>query len=140
MEEKENCEMQDKDQKIRWYQHVTVEPTLFLYMMAFMVTAVCENVYFNYKSCTVNHGYPHEICIDLANHSAVKKEVQKTTSNFLQYNNIAGHIIPIVLALFIGSFSDRRGRKLPLIMGLVGKFIYSGNNFQLTGCRYSKYI
>lgn len=110
MDEKENREIEIENEKKRWYQHITVEPTLFLYMMAFMVTSVVENVYFNYKSCTVNHGYSHEICIDLAKHGDIKKQVQKTTSNFLQYNNIAGHIIPIVLALFIGSFSDRRGR------------------------------
>lgn len=46
-------------------------------------------------------------------------------SNFHQWNNIAGHIVPIVLALFLGSWSDRRGRKLPLLLGLFGKLIYS---------------
>jgi PCFT/HCP family folate transporter-like MFS transporter 1/3 len=96
----------------RWWKHfrVTVEPSLFLYMMAFMVTTVVENVYYNYKSCTANHNFTHEICIELEKHDDVKKLVQKTTSNFLQNNNIAGHIIPIILALFMGSFSDRRGR------------------------------
>lgn len=34
-------------------------------------------------------------------------------------------MIPFILALFLGSFSDRRGRKFPLLMGLIGKFIYS---------------
>lgn len=94
----------------RWYKMVTVEPTLFLYMMAFMITSVVENVFFVYKACTVNHGYSHEICIDIQDHEDIKKEVQKTTSNFLQYNSIAGHVIPILLALFIGAFSDKRGR------------------------------
>lgn len=45
-------------------------------------------------------------------------------SNFNQWNNIAGHIFPIVIALFIGSWSDRRGRKLPLLLGLTGKLAY----------------
>lgn len=27
--------------------------------------------------------------------------------------------------MFMGSWSDRRGRKVPLLIGLVGKFIYS---------------
>lgn len=34
-------------------------------------------------------------------------------------------MVPIILALFFGNWSDRRGRKLPLIVGLLGKFIYS---------------
>jgi MFS transporter, PCFT/HCP family, solute carrier family 46, member 3 len=63
-----------------------------------------------YKSCTVNHNYSHEICINIQNFSDVNKEVQKTTSTFFQYNSIAGHVIPIILAFFMGSFSDKRGR------------------------------
>jgi PCFT/HCP family folate transporter-like MFS transporter 1/3 len=89
---------------------ITVEPTLVLYMLAFMLTAVVENVFFVYKSCTVNHGYSHEICMELEKHNETKAEVQRTTSTFLQWNSIAGHVIPIILAFFLGSFSDRRGR------------------------------
>jgi MFS transporter, PCFT/HCP family, solute carrier family 46, member 3 len=122
----EKVEVKVHDEKReRWYQKISVEPTLFLYMFAFMTTAVAENVFFVYKTCTVNHGYSHDICIKIENHNDIKKEVQITTSNFFQYNSIAGHVIPIGLALFLGSFSDRRGRKLPLIIGLIGKFIYS---------------
>ncbi|KAJ8967611.1 hypothetical protein NQ314_002729 [Rhamnusium bicolor] len=36
-----------------------------------------------------------------------------------------GHGVPIVLALFMGAWSDRRGRKLPLLLGLLGKLYYS---------------
>lgn len=58
--------------------------------------------------------------------SKIKYEhFQVTVSSFHQWNNIAGHVVPIILALFFGNWSDRRGRKLPLIIGLLGKFIYS---------------
>ena len=33
--------------------------------------------------------------------------------------------MPIILAFFTGNWSDRRGRKLLLILGLFSKFIYS---------------
>jgi len=46
-------------------------------------------------------------------------------SEFHQWNDIAGHVVPIILAMFYGNWSDRRGRKLPLILGLTGKLIYS---------------
>jgi MFS transporter, PCFT/HCP family, solute carrier family 46, member 3 len=46
-------------------------------------------------------------------------------SNFHQWNNIGGHVIPIILALFLGAWSDKRGRKIPLILGLIGKLYYS---------------
>lgn len=50
---------------------------------------------------------------------------QITTATFHQWENISAHVVPIILALFLGSWSDRRGRKVPLLMGLSGKFIYS---------------
>lgn len=109
----------------RWYQKITVEPSMFLYMMAFMLTSVIEQVFFLYKACTVNHGYSHDVCINIENYQDIKKEVQITTSTFHMWNNIAMYVVPIVLALFLGAWSDRRGRKLPLILGLIGKFIYS---------------
>jgi hypothetical protein len=93
-----------------WYHLITVEPTLFLYMLAFMFTSVIESVFFVYKACTVNHGYSHEICIEIEKHAGIKTEVQKTTSTFFQYNSVASQVIPIMLAFFIGAFSDRRGR------------------------------
>ncbi|XP_055642314.1 proton-coupled folate transporter [Toxorhynchites rutilus septentrionalis] len=109
----------------RWFQKITVEPSMFLYMMAFMLTSVVEQGFFLYKACTVNHGYSHDVCINIENHSNIKKEVQVTTSTFHMWNSIAMYAVPTVLALFLGAWSDRRGRKLPLILGLIGKLIYS---------------
>lgn len=116
---------EDSPQPERWYRKITVEPSMFLYMMAFMLTSVVEQVFFLYKACTVNHGYSHDICINIENYQEIKKEVQITTSTFHMWNNIAMYAVPIILALFLGAWSDRRGRKLPLILGLIGKLIYS---------------
>lgn len=46
---------------------ITVEPTMFLYMMAFMLTTVIEEALFVYKACTVNHGFNKTICDDISN-------------------------------------------------------------------------
>ncbi|XP_002135392.1 proton-coupled folate transporter isoform X2 [Drosophila pseudoobscura] len=105
----------------------SVEPTMFLYMFAFMITSVVEQSFFLYKACRVNNNFSEAICTNIhkAENEAYKKQSLETTAWFLQWENISAHIFPIVMALFLGSFSDRRGRKLPLLMGLVGKFIYS---------------
>lgn len=108
-----------------WIKDVSVEPTMWLFMMAFMITSVVEQAFFVYKSCRVDHGYSEKICSNLNDNETIKTAVQLTVSNFHQWNNIAGHVVPIILAFFYGNWSDRRGRKLPLIMGLLGKFIYS---------------
>lgn len=110
-----------------WYKEISVEPTMFLYMFAFMVTSVVEQDFFLQKACRVNNNLTDEICehIKDSENAEYKVQVQKTTAWFLQWQSISGHVFPIILALFLGAFSDRRGRKLPLLMGLVGKFIYS---------------
>ncbi|KOX73402.1 Proton-coupled folate transporter, partial [Melipona quadrifasciata] len=110
---------------LKWIEHISVEPTMWLYMMAYMITSVVEQAFFVYKACRVDHGYSEEICSNLTDNETIKTEVQVTVSSFHQWNNIAGHVVPIILALFFGNWSDRRGRKLPLIIGLLGKFIYS---------------
>ncbi|XP_065159331.1 probable peptidoglycan muropeptide transporter SLC46 [Atheta coriaria] len=106
---------------------ITVEPTMILYMMAFMTTSVVEQALFVDKACRVNHNYTKEICDDIANpkYKDINKEVQVTVSEFHQWNDIAGHVIPIILAFFVGAWSDKRGRKIPLLLGLIGKFYYS---------------
>ncbi|XP_044758271.1 solute carrier family 46 member 3 isoform X2 [Coccinella septempunctata] len=107
--------------------HITVEPTLYLYMMAFMITSVLENAFFIDKACRVNHHFNSTVCDDIANevYSDLNKEVQVTVSNFNLINDIAGHTGQIILALFMGAWSDKRGRKMPLLLGLIGKFYYS---------------
>ncbi|XP_017043048.1 proton-coupled folate transporter [Drosophila ficusphila] len=115
----------------QWAWHVvksiSVEPTMFLYMFAFMITSVVEQNFFLYKSCRVNNNFTEEICRNLnkPENKEFKDQSLLTNAWFLQWENISAHIFPIILALFLGSFSDRRGRKLPLLMGLVGKFVYS---------------
>lgn len=128
----ENNDMAERNKRKRnWclpcFRHVTVEPVITFYMLAFMITTVVEQSFFVNKACRVNHKFNETVCQNLhkPEYSTSNTEVQKTVSTFLQWNNIAGHIIPIFLALFMGAWSDRRGRKLPLILGLIGKLYYS---------------
>ncbi|XP_037940194.1 proton-coupled folate transporter [Teleopsis dalmanni] len=110
-----------------WYKKISVEPTMFLYMFAFMITSVVEHDFFLQKACRVNNNFSDEICSNIRadEYKEYKEKVQVTTAKFYQWENISAHVFPIILALFLGSFSDRRGRKFPLLMGLCGKFIYS---------------
>ncbi|XP_025075002.1 proton-coupled folate transporter isoform X1 [Pogonomyrmex barbatus] len=110
-----------------WTKHISVEPTMWLFMMAFMFTSVVEQDFFKHKACRVDHGYSEQVCMSLNdnNNTDIKTKVQMTVSEFQQWNDIAGHLVPIILAMFYGNWSDRHGRKLPLVLGLTGKFIYS---------------
>ncbi|XP_044742228.1 solute carrier family 46 member 3-like [Chrysoperla carnea] len=111
----------------KWYTKISVEISISLYMLAFMLTTVFEQAFFVHKACISNHGFSQNICDHLydkkfENYSHV---VQVTVSNYLQWDSLATNIIPMILVLFLGSWSDKYGRKFPLILGLCGKFFYS---------------
>ncbi|XP_052746888.1 proton-coupled folate transporter [Bicyclus anynana] len=108
-----------------WYKKITVEPVMFFYMMAFMITSVIEQTFYVFRTCTVNHGYSADICYNISKYSDINKEVQVTVSLFHQWNGIAGHVVPLLLAFFLGSYSDKRGRKVLLCGGLLGKLFFS---------------
>ncbi|XP_073954643.1 lysosomal proton-coupled steroid conjugate and bile acid symporter SLC46A3 isoform X2 [Choristoneura fumiferana] len=114
-----------KNIRAPWYKYITVEPTMFLYMMAFMITNVVEQTFYVFRACNVNHGYSPEICYNITAYPDVNTEVQVTVSTFLQWNGIATHIVPLILAFFLGSYSDKRGRKTVILAGLIGKLYFS---------------
>ncbi|CAK1588674.1 unnamed protein product [Parnassius mnemosyne] len=98
---------------------------MFFYMLAFMITSVIEQTFYVFKACTINHGYSEEICHNISSYKEINNEVQVTVSTFHQWNGIASHIVPLLLAFFIGSYSDKRGRKAILLAGLLGKLYFS---------------
>ncbi|KAK9752753.1 Major Facilitator Superfamily [Popillia japonica] len=105
----------------RYLNLITVEPSMSFYMMAFMITSVVEQAFFIHKACRVNHGLNATICDNLTadEHKDINKEVQVTVSTFHQWNDVAGHVGQILLAFFMGAWADRRGRKIPLLMGIL---------------------
>ncbi|XP_041987003.1 solute carrier family 46 member 3 [Aricia agestis] len=109
----------------QWYTYVTVEPPMFLYMMAYMITSVIEQTFYVFQACRVNHGQPEDVCYNIQDYEDINKEVQVTVSTFHQWNGIAANIIPLLLAFFLGTYSDKRGRKVLLLVGLLGKLYFS---------------
>lgn len=57
---------------------ITVEPTMILYMMAFMTTTVVEQAFFVYKACTVDHNLNKTVCDNISDekYSDINKQVQ----------------------------------------------------------------
>ncbi|CAH2218132.1 jg2149 [Pararge aegeria aegeria] len=69
-------EIPRKEKKQPWYKKITVEPVMFFYMMAFMITSVIEQTFYVFRACTVNHGYSEEICYNISSYSDVNIDVQ----------------------------------------------------------------
>lgn len=59
----------------KWYQYITVEPIMFLYMFAFQLTSVIEQDFFVKKACRANLNYTDDICNNLNAHNTSKEAV-----------------------------------------------------------------
>ena len=100
---------------------ITVEPVMFLYMFGnFMLFITVQSLIYD-KVCQQN--FNETICTNLNNesHKVEEEFVQKNTSHWLLYSNLAMGIPSLFsVILFIGPWGDRVGRKKPILASLIG--------------------
>lgn len=95
---------------------ITVEPLLTLYIIANILTAFsAQNLYLE-KACRVNLNFGDEICSALArretqNFTSQEIQVQKLVASMNGWKMIVQTFIPCLMILFVGSWSDRNGRR-----------------------------
>ncbi|XP_070493999.1 lysosomal proton-coupled steroid conjugate and bile acid symporter SLC46A3-like [Chironomus tepperi] len=119
-------------QKIfKFAKNVTVEPLLPLYIIASVLTAyAAQNLYLD-KACRVNLGYSDEICDalrrkDSNNLTHVEIDVQKVVVGMQKWKIVIQSFIPCLLILFVGSWSDRHGRRKPcMLIPIFGELVSS---------------
>lgn len=107
---------------------ITVEPVM-------LVDGACkeamliytENVQMN-RICSVKLGYSPEVCANLTAHPQESISVQREFSLFAFYNSILMSIPPLIFILFMGAWSDKYGRKIPLLVTMGGHMIYAAGN------------
>lgn len=80
----------------------------------YLIRAVCYEIL-----KTNNQGNETE-CSSLENHPAMEDQVQKQSGYYLIYYRLLLNIPAILLSLFCGSYSDRHGRKLPILLPCFG--------------------
>ncbi|XP_044757876.1 uncharacterized protein LOC123316031 [Coccinella septempunctata] len=110
--------------KLSWkfLKILTVEPVLVLYVTSsMMATLTTENLNLE-KACLVNLNFNVTVCQALVerNNTAYSADqeikVQKLVSSMLAYKTGIQGVIPFLLMLFLGSWSDRNRRRKPFIL------------------------
>lgn len=113
---------------------ITVEPLIGSYVMA---TVLCGPMLINLefeKACRVNLGLNDSVCenilsANIENLTEVNNEIQILISNMHSWQQPVQSIMPLILVLFLGSFSDRhKWRKPFLVIPIFGEF------FSVIGC------
>ncbi|KAJ8980669.1 hypothetical protein NQ317_013281 [Molorchus minor] len=113
---------------------ITVEPLVTAYIMA---SVLCRPALVNLeyeKACRVNLNYNDTVCdailqSNYENYTNENDEVQFVVSNMHSWQQPVESIVPLILVLFLGSYSDRHKWRKPLLLfPIIGEF------FAVVGC------
>lgn len=119
-------------QLIKHLKIITVEPLAALYQMSVILSKpALDNLEFE-KACRVNLNFNDTICEAILkgkyeNYTPQNHEVQAVISNMHSWQQPVQSIMPLVLALFLGSFSDHYKLRKPFLLlpllGQVGGYV-----------------
>ena len=105
---------------------ITVEPVLFLSYIAFGFYSATDYALIYNKTCL--SFYRTDVCDNIQEEEFSQQEynVQKTASQWRMYLDLC-YLFPTTISIAIqGYWSDRFGRKLPIVVPLLGEFIAHG--------------
>ncbi|CAG5058556.1 unnamed protein product [Parnassius apollo] len=103
------------------FNNVTVEPTMFLFVSPALLTILTSQNFGLEKACRVNLNFTTEICDSLRaqnieSQNEFERDTQKLFTYFMAWKTYLSSAIPCALALFIGSWSDKTGRRKVFIL------------------------
>lgn len=108
--------------------NITVEPMLLLYLLPSSMSGIATQNLNLEKACRVNLKMNESICDGLASRnssmyqSSDEAYVQKYVASMYAWKTVIQSLIPAVLLLFMGSWSDRHKRRKPcIIMPVLGE-------------------
>ncbi|KAM9347979.1 lysosomal proton-coupled steroid conjugate and bile acid symporter SLC46A3 isoform 1-T1 [Symphorus nematophorus] len=110
-----------------------VEPVVALYAFSsFLIYPLVQQyVYRRLWEQLTNTTYPISdntsrcAASNSSNHSSYHEEVQKQASLFSLYSDLLSTIPSLIVTLMLVAYSDRGGRKITIIMPLIGTLIYT---------------
>ena len=100
------------------WKNITVEPVVFLYFLSQgLILVIRPNLLLD-KACNIKLNYTAEICNNLTGNYLI--EAQKVVTDYERIYNIASSGPRILYVLFAGPWSDKNGRKLLLLLPVIG--------------------
>lgn len=102
-----------------------IEPIIFLYNLAFMITSVVEQSLFLYQACHNDFKIAKNICLEIEINPEIKEFIHEDVAYFQKYNVIITEIIVLVTPIILVCYFRFIDKKYFIILGLFGKLIYS---------------
>ncbi|KAJ8412520.1 hypothetical protein AAFF_G00128560 [Aldrovandia affinis] len=124
-----------------------VEPIVAIYAFAsFLVFPLVQQyVYRRLWEEITNTTYPvadqtSRCAANSSNHSSYHEEVQKAASLFSLYSELFSMIPSLIVTLMLVAYSDHRGRKITIILPLVGALIYTASFLAISFFELNLYL
>ncbi|XP_064104314.1 lysosomal proton-coupled steroid conjugate and bile acid symporter SLC46A3-like [Macrobrachium nipponense] len=106
---------------------ITVEPALCMFFLGYgMENVFITNLWID-KICRFHFNYSDEVCraLDSGKYPEEQTNVQKTTTVYNVYAHVLQYLPAVFVVLLLGTWSDKRGRRLPIIVPFLGYFLTS---------------
>lgn len=98
---------------------LTIEPVLFSFMLAYFMNITNLTNMMMDKGCLFHMNYSADICSNLSYHESEKKKVEILANNYSLYANLTSFLAAFIM-IFIAPWSDKYGRRVPLLMSVAG--------------------
>ncbi|XP_050422784.1 proton-coupled folate transporter-like [Adelges cooleyi] len=109
--------------------NVTIEPIFACYVMSYVLISLTMSNLNMQKACKVNLKYSDEICVSLVEKNTTEYAeeeiiVQELVASMLIWQTCVQSFFPCILMLFIGSWSDRHGKRVVcMLLPLYGELL-----------------
>jgi len=114
-----------KEKLAKVSKQITMEPAMFLDGVSYSVMIVAtENLQMN-TICRVNLNYTEQVCSNISAYTEESKHYQEKFGYFQQKNGVLMSILPLFFILFVGAWSDKYGRKLPIMAATFGHVLWA---------------
>lgn len=110
-------------------ENITVEPMLACYIIPSVLASLTTQNLNLEKACRVNLGYTQEVCDALTarrtqNYTVEERHVQQLVASMGVWKNALQSGLPALLIMFVGSWSDRWGKRKPcMLIPIVGELL-----------------
>jgi MFS family permease len=98
-------------------KEVSVEVSALLYVTSAIGSALISQQLLLEKCCLYQLSYPEDVCshLDAQPNQNAQNAVQKLAAKYNMYNSLFGYVVPVLVALFIGNWTDKYGRKSMIV-------------------------
>ncbi|XP_013789865.2 proton-coupled folate transporter-like [Limulus polyphemus] len=97
-----------------------IEPFLFLFMFGESARRASLQNLLEDKACHLYFQFPTEICSNLSNYTTKEDDVTRVANNYSMIITLISMIPGIFLSVIVGPWSDKHGRKIPMLFATFG--------------------